>query len=223
LHGRSPIPTRRSVAFATACVFLAGLLPACLSSVTEPGAPIPPDHDESENGAFHKAGAEEPFVHGNSCFAYHCHHANLRGGWAIAKTRESEELIETYAPSCYQCHGVEWDDPDFETIQITYPFGEAVEWPQGVGRLVEWVGPPADRFTVDLRRVDGDASVLIATLLNDAPSDGVLEVPEVRADWGHGPGFFVRVRDDRGRHADGLTFTIAPSGGGGRDAPGFAP
>ena len=66
----------------------------------------PADHTENEDGALHKSGSEEPFSESSGCSSDQCHHSDLRGGLAEVDGRV------TVAPSCYQCHGEEWDEED---------------------------------------------------------------------------------------------------------------
>ena len=51
----------------------------------------PADHTDQEDGFYHRPGKERPFS--NSCTS--CHGVDLTGG---------------IAPSCYTCHGQEWDE-----------------------------------------------------------------------------------------------------------------
>ena len=51
----------------------------------------PSDHTDSQDGFLHKPGKENPFS--NGCTA--CHGSDLMGG---------------FAPSCFTCHGQEWDE-----------------------------------------------------------------------------------------------------------------
>ncbi len=64
----------------------------------------PDDHTVKHGAALHKAGEERPFSDQSGCSAGNCHHSDLRGGVADVDGRI------TVAPSCYQCHGVEWDN-----------------------------------------------------------------------------------------------------------------
>lgn len=64
----------------------------------------PADHTVSHGGAQHKPGEEQPFAEQSGCSDSDCHHSDLRGG--IAETEDGT----TIAPSCYQCHGREWDE-----------------------------------------------------------------------------------------------------------------
>ncbi len=62
---------------------------------TDPGSGSdfnpPADHTDREDGFMHKPGKDRPFT--NDCTM--CHGADLRGG---------------FGPSCYTCHGQEWDE-----------------------------------------------------------------------------------------------------------------
>ncbi|BCR04490.1 hypothetical protein DESUT3_15590 [Desulfuromonas versatilis] len=76
-----------------------GFAPSCFTchgmewDETAPGGGtnVPADHTDDEDGALHKPGKDRPFS--NGCTA--CHGQNLRGG---------------IGPSCFQCHGREWDE-----------------------------------------------------------------------------------------------------------------
>ena len=64
---------------------------------------LPAGHTENNRGALHKADSERPFSQNSGCSSNNCHQSDLKGG--IAEI-EGEQQI---APSCYQCHGRQWD------------------------------------------------------------------------------------------------------------------
>ncbi len=66
---------------------------------------VPEDHNEDEGGALHRDEKDDPFGEGN-CSDSDCHQPDLRGGMVEYQGRI------TITPSCYQCHGNNWDDDD---------------------------------------------------------------------------------------------------------------
>ena len=108
-------PTRRSVRdFWLSSFVLAGLVISLLAAAgcdglfpaqTKVGPPD--DHTEAKGGGvMHKKGSEHPDRLNSGCTDSKCHQADLRGGLAEVDGRAAE------APSCYQCHGNNWDDDD---------------------------------------------------------------------------------------------------------------
>lgn len=98
-----------------------GLVSLCLvvvgcdgAFIAEDKVGIPADHTVNEDGAWHKPGYEHPFRVRSGCSASNCHHGDLRGGLAVVEGQT------TSAPSCYQCHGREWDENDaaFEELDV---------------------------------------------------------------------------------------------------------
>ncbi|KAA3599127.1 MAG: hypothetical protein DWQ06_10945 [Calditrichaeota bacterium] len=63
---------------------------------------VPSDHTESKEGALHKPGYENPFSNKSDCSSPVCHQQNLQGGFVTEQNQ--------VPPSCYQCHGVKWND-----------------------------------------------------------------------------------------------------------------
>lgn len=63
-------------------------------------------HTEAKGFSFHKPGYKTPFAPESGCSSSLCHRSDLRGGVAFV---EGKERI---APSCYQCHGAEWENKD---------------------------------------------------------------------------------------------------------------
>jgi hypothetical protein len=61
-------------------------------------------HTEKKGTAFHKPGYDDPFSATSGCSSGLCHQSNLKGGPAFIDGKDR------IAPSCYQCHGEEWND-----------------------------------------------------------------------------------------------------------------
>jgi hypothetical protein len=174
---------------------------------SDPKPPVPYDHTESLDGAFHKPGASEPYEGRSSCYTYQCHHVNLQGGWSLVRYEAEGELRETSAPSCYQCHALNWQVRWPERIEVLYPDGSVV-WNHGGSRFVEWWAPPADSTAVYLFK--GGESV--AVIREMSPADGVVRVDSIPASWGTGSDFQIRVVDNTGKIGFGQRFQICNSG-----------
>ena len=63
-------------------------------------------HTLSQDGFLHQPGLEHPFSGANACA--NCHGADLKGGTEVINRGTANEFL-VHAPSCYQCHGEEWD------------------------------------------------------------------------------------------------------------------
>ena len=63
-------------------------------------------HTVSQHGVMHQAGLEHPFSGAEACAD--CHGIDLRGDTYVLNFGEPDQK-NIYAPSCYQCHGEEWD------------------------------------------------------------------------------------------------------------------
>ncbi len=84
----------------------------CMIVVVEPPTGnLPADHTDEEDGFFHgNAGKDRPFT--NGCTA--CHGDDLRG-------------IQGFTPSCFQCHGKEWDEDGPGGVDTGAPAGHTDE------------------------------------------------------------------------------------------------
>ncbi len=63
---------------------------------------VPDDHTDIIEGVGHRDGSDNPLSAESDCTS--CHQQDLRGGATVI------EGATQYAPSCFQCHGNEWDD-----------------------------------------------------------------------------------------------------------------
>ncbi len=164
---------------------------------------VPPDHDDRKGGAYHKAGAEEPYRSPGNCATFGCHHVNLRGGWARYDETGSPDTPQARSPSCYQCHGVEWTIRYPASIQVQYPTSDVV-WRHGGSRPIEWWGPRTDTAAVYL--YDGDT--LVDTLQTMHATEGVARIDSVRTAWGTGDAFRIRIEQGSGDAGFGQSFQI---------------
>jgi hypothetical protein len=81
------------------------------------GGNPPADHTDEEEGAFHKPGKNRPYSNGCT----DCHGSDLTGG---------------FGPSCFACHGREWDEHDAgNPPPANHPFG----WTDPVERHEDYV------------------------------------------------------------------------------------
>ncbi len=134
----------------------------------------------------------------------HCHHADLRGGWALAKQNQSGSTsVETYAPSCYQCHGVKWDKTEPQETTITYP-GDNESWHTGQIVMIEWVGQQTDSITLSLYIGDQLKQNISDTILNGGSLRDII----VSESWGTGDNFYIKWEDTSGKKAWSNQFTI---------------
>lgn len=168
---------------------------------------VPSDHTESLDGVLHPPRSEDPYLGGGNCTDYRCHHADLAGGWSLLDLPGGSRL-QTYAPSCYQCHGAVWNVRFPETIRVLYPDPNAL-WEHGSSRFVEWWAPPASSHTIELVR---DGTLVSEIVETTAP--GVVRIESVPSSWGSGGGFRIRIRDGEGRSAVSALFSICEPGAG---------
>ncbi len=188
---------------------IAGLMVAVAASgcgflyPTDPKPGVPPDHTDKISNALHKPGSEEPFTEQSGCTAYHCHHINLSGGWALAATADSEDEVPNRSPSCYQCHSLKWNERQPRSLEIHYPHN-GIEWRLGGSQFVEWWGRTSDWTTIEVFRDNS----LIDVLLNQTPSDGVFRIDTIPDNWGPGSRFRVKVTDSNGDGAFSEQFSI---------------
>lgn len=192
----------RIVTWIVVPALLAGL--ACTTSPNDKPL-VPDDHTDPKGGAFHKSGAENPFETAGNCASATCHHADLRGGWALVPDPPGFD-IEHLAPSCYQCHGVKWNDTRPLALRVLYPTSDVV-WRHGQSRVIEHWARGLPRRTIQL--LAGDT--VVATLTASTPAAEVFRVPEVEAAWGTGTDFRIRVTADTGASGTGNAFSICAS------------
>jgi len=103
----------RSLVYLGAVVLCSVIAVACDGAfIAETKFGVPTDHTVNEDGAWHKPGYEHPFEARSGCSTSNCHHGDLKGGVAIVDGQT------TSAPSCYQCHGREWDEDDVAVEEI---------------------------------------------------------------------------------------------------------
>lgn len=165
---------------------------------------LPPDHDDNEEMFFHKSGKYDPYERLSSCSAYNCHHSDLRGGSSVAQQNEAPNRhVETIAPSCYQCHGKEWDQEEPSQLRFTYPFKNEI-WYHGQIVFTEWLGSHSSHIRIEV--MQGDA--LVGVLQERIAADGVLRDIVVAESWGSGNDFSLKLIDDNGRTVLTPTFSI---------------
>ena len=164
---------------------------------------LPSDHVVSLDGVSHKRGYDDPYETGNWCADARCHHANLRGGFALAEIDDVDGLEPAATPSCYQCHGKIWRDRWPEFVEVLQPSASVV-WPTGASRLIEWWGPPAESYSVGLFKGEEEVAVLAAM----EPRDGVFRVDAVETGWGSGNNFRIQVEDNEGNVGLSPPFSI---------------
>lgn len=210
-EGRDRFPTSRRERFLRRNRFVLVALAVMSGTgcdVLEGGKPVvPSDHTQSLDGALHPPGSEDPYLGGGNCTDYRCHHADLKGGWSMLDLPDGHRL-QTYAPSCYQCHGVVWNVRYPVTIRVLYPDPNAL-WEHGSSRFIEWWAPTSSLHIIELMR---DGSIVTEIVETRAP--GVVRIESIPASWGSGGGFRIRIRDEEGRSSVSPLFSICEAGAG---------
>ena len=183
---------------------LAGSLLACqgLDSWDRKSG-LPSDHVASLDGVLHKAGYEDPYVAGNWCADALCHHINLEGGFAVAELEPLGEVEVAATPSCYQCHGKNWNAFAPTFLQVLEPAAGAI-WPKGTARFIEWWGPPSDSTRVVLLKGNVEVEVLRPL----SPQDGVVFIDPISNTWKEGDDYRILVEDNTGRTGRSRRFSI---------------